>query len=82
MQSGESGMLTREQRMKAMPGLLNSPMIFVERDYPFMVYQALREITNENLPNDPQPGATVLQQRHREDAGILAGGVLGSAGDN
>jgi HEAT repeats len=50
----KSGMLSREQRMKAVPGLLELT------DDPSLnpttrawVYQALREITDENLPNDP-----------------------------
>ena len=50
----KSGMMTREQRMQAVPGLLELT------DDPSLndttrawVYQALREITNENLPNDP-----------------------------
>lgn len=50
----KSGMLTREQRMKAVPGLLeltDDPSLNpVTRAW---VYQALREITFENLPNDP-----------------------------
>jgi hypothetical protein len=50
----KSGMLTREQRMKAVPGLLELT------DDPSLnpttrawVYQALREITDEGLPDDP-----------------------------
>lgn len=50
----KSGMMTREQRMKSVPGLIDLT------DYPSLdattrgwVYQALREITNVNLPNDP-----------------------------
>ena len=50
----KSGMLTREQRMKAVPGLINladDPSLDpTTRNW---VYQALREITNVNLPNDP-----------------------------
>jgi hypothetical protein len=50
----KSGMLTREQRMKAIPGLLDlsdDPNLNdVTRTW---VYQALREITDVNLPNDP-----------------------------
>jgi len=49
----KSGMLTREQRMKAVPGLLeltDDPSLNeVTRMW---VYQALREITDESLPND------------------------------
>lgn len=48
----KSGMLSREQRMKAVPGLLeltDDPSLnAVTRAW---VYQALREITDENLPN-------------------------------
>ena len=50
----KSGMMTREQRMKAVPGLLDLT------DDPSLdpttrgwIYQALREITDETLPNDP-----------------------------
>jgi hypothetical protein len=50
----KSGMLTREQRMKAVPGLIelgDDPSLdATTRNW---VYQALREITNVNLPNDP-----------------------------
>jgi hypothetical protein len=50
----KSGMLTREQRMKAVPGLLeltDDPAL--NEGTRTWVYQALREITDENLPNDP-----------------------------
>ena len=50
----KSGMLTRDQRMKAVPGLLdlavNPSLDATTRSW---VYQALREITNEAMPNDP-----------------------------
>jgi HEAT repeat protein len=50
----KSGMLTREQRMKAVPGLLDladdSSLNATTRNW---VFQALREITNQSLPNDP-----------------------------
>jgi len=50
----KSGMLTREQRMLAVPGLLeltDDPSLnSTTRTW---VYQALREITNETLPDDP-----------------------------
>ena len=50
----KSGMLTREQRMKAVPGLLDltddSTLDPTTRSW---VYQALREITDVSLPNDP-----------------------------
>jgi hypothetical protein len=49
----KSGMLTREQRMKAVPGLIdlseNNSLNETTRNW---VYQALREITNEPLPNN------------------------------
>jgi hypothetical protein len=49
----KSGMLTREQRMKAVPGLLDlaedDSLNAITRNW---VFQALREITNQNLPND------------------------------
>lgn len=50
----KSGMLTREQRMKAVPGLLeltDAPSL--NSTTRLWVYQALREITAESLPNDP-----------------------------
>jgi hypothetical protein len=50
----KSGMLTREQRMKAVPGLIelgDDPSLDpTTRNW---VYEALREITNVNLPNQP-----------------------------
>jgi HEAT repeat protein len=49
----KSGMLTREQRMKAVPGLIDlsedNSLNETTRNW---VYQALREITNEPLPNN------------------------------
>ena len=49
----KSGMLTREQRMKAVPGLLemtdDASLNATTRSW---VYQALREITDETLPDD------------------------------
>jgi hypothetical protein len=50
----KSGMLTREQRMKAVQGLIDlgdDPSL--DATTRSWVYQALREITNVNLPNDP-----------------------------
>jgi hypothetical protein len=48
----KSGMLTREQRMKAVPGLIDlgddNSLNETTRNW---VYQALREITNQSLPN-------------------------------
>lgn len=50
----KSGMLTRGQRLQAVPGLIelgDDPALDVTtRNW---VYQALREITSVNLPNDP-----------------------------
>jgi hypothetical protein len=49
----KSGMLTREQRMKAVPGLIDlgdDPSL--DATTRSWIYQALREITNVNLPND------------------------------
>lgn len=49
----KSGMLTREQRMKAMPGLIDlsedNSLNEITRNW---VFQALREITNEPLANN------------------------------
>lgn len=49
----KSGMLTREQRIKAVPGLLDladdDSLNAITHNW---VFQALREITNQNLPND------------------------------
>jgi len=49
----KSGMLTREQRMKAVPGLIDladdNSLNAVTRTW---VFQALREISNQPLPND------------------------------
>ncbi len=50
----KSGMLTREQRMLAVPGLIDlayDPSL--DNTTRSWVYQALREITNEHLGNDP-----------------------------
>jgi len=50
----KSGMLTREQRMLAVPGLIelaeDPSLDATTRNW---VYQALREITNEHIGNDP-----------------------------
>jgi HEAT repeats len=51
----KSGMLTREQRMLAVPGLIElaeDPAL--DQTTRAWVYQALREITNQPLANDPQ----------------------------
>lgn len=50
----KSGMLTREQRMLAVPGLIDlayDPSL--DTTTRSWVYQALREITNEHIGNDP-----------------------------
>lgn len=50
----KSGMLTDEQRMKAVPGLLElAEAPSLNSTARLYVYQALREITDEPLPNDP-----------------------------
>jgi hypothetical protein len=50
----KSGMLTRGQRMKAVPGLIDLADDPSLEDQPRRwVYQALREITNVSLPDDP-----------------------------
>src|SRR6266700_3801214 len=50
----KSGMMSREQRMKAVPGLLeltDDPALNgTTREW---VYQALREITDKSMPDDP-----------------------------
>jgi len=49
----KSGMLTRQQRMKAVPGLIDlSADASLDGTTRNWVFQALREITNVNLPND------------------------------
>ena len=50
----KSGMLTREQRMLAVPGLIDlacDPSL--DATTRSWIYQALREITNEHLGDDP-----------------------------
>ncbi len=50
----KSGMLTREQRMLAVPGLIDlayDPAL--DTTTRSWIYQALREITNEHIGNDP-----------------------------
>jgi hypothetical protein len=50
----KSGILTREQRMLAVPGLIDlayDPSL--DNTTRSWIYQALREITNEHLGNDP-----------------------------
>jgi len=50
----KSGMLTREQRMLAVPGLMDlADDKSLDPTTRSWVFQALREITNERLPNDP-----------------------------
>jgi hypothetical protein len=49
----KSGMLTRGQRMQAVPGLIDlSADESLDASTHGWVFQALREITDENLPND------------------------------
>jgi hypothetical protein len=65
----KSGMLTREQRMKAVPGLLqladDESLNSTARTW---VYQALREITDVNLPNDPAQWHNWYDQHGAEQA--------------
>jgi hypothetical protein len=50
----KSGMLTREQRMLAVPGLIDlADDASLDSTTRSWIYQALREITNERLGNDP-----------------------------
>ena len=50
----KSGMMTREQRMKAVPGLLDlAGDTSLDSTTSNWVFQALREITDVQLPNDP-----------------------------
>jgi hypothetical protein len=77
----KSGMLTREQRMKAVPGLIeltdDASLDATTRSW---IYQALREITNVNLPSDPatwrnwyatQGTATIRQLQQNEPWSVL-----------
>jgi HEAT repeat protein len=76
----KSGMLTREQRMRAVPGLLeltDDPSL--DATTRSWVYQALREITDVSLPNEPATwrnwyashGAERTRQFHSEGASVL-----------
>ena len=77
----KSGMLTREQRMKAVPGLLeltDDPSL--DATTRSWIYQALREITNTTLPNDPatwrnwyatQGTGTIRQLQQNEPWSVL-----------
>jgi hypothetical protein len=50
----ESGMLTREQRRSAIPALLDDAQdLSLGGDTRSWAYQALRDITGQNLPNEP-----------------------------
>jgi HEAT repeats len=50
----QSGMLTREQRMKAVPRLLDfANDLSLDEQTRGWVFQALRDITGQNLPRDP-----------------------------
>ncbi len=75
-------MLTREQRMKAVPGLLeltDDPSL--DATTRSWIYQALREITDVRLPNDPATwrnwyaaqGAQRLHQFQQNDAWAVLG---------
>jgi HEAT repeats len=77
----KSGMLTREQRIKAVPGLLeltDDPSL--DATTRSWIYQALREITDVNLPNDPatwrnwyssHAAEKLNQLRHNEPWSVL-----------
>jgi hypothetical protein len=78
----KSGMLTREQRMKAVPGLLeltDDPAL--DATTRSWIYQALREITDVNLPNEPATwrnwysshGAERVQQFRKNEAWSVLG---------
>jgi HEAT repeats len=78
----KSGMLTREQRMKAVPGLIeltDDPSL--DATTRSWIYQALREITNTTLPNDPATwrnwyatqGAATVRQYQQSDAWAVLG---------
>ena len=78
----KSGMLTREQRMKAVPGLIelseDESLNGTTRNW---VFQALREITNVSLPNDTktwrswyeQYGANKIQEFQQGDKWSVLG---------
>lgn len=78
----KSGMLTREQRMKAVPGLLDladdDSLNATTRNW---VFQALREITNQSLPNDARAwrswyekyGAQRIEEFRRGDKWAVLG---------
>jgi HEAT repeat protein len=78
----KSGMLTREQRMKAVPGLIDlsddNSLNAVTRNW---VFQALREISNEPLPNDSRIwrswyekfGAQRIQEFHNGEQWAVLG---------
>jgi HEAT repeat protein len=76
----KSGMLTREQRMHAVPGLLelaDDPSL--DATTRSWVYQALREITDVFLPNEPATwrnwyashGTERMRQFHSEGSSVL-----------
>ena len=76
----KSGMLTREQRMKAVPGLLDlAEDESLDPTTRSWVFQALREITDVNIPNDPgawrnwytDHGAEQAQKFHQDGAAVL-----------
>jgi hypothetical protein len=78
----KSGMLTREQRMNAVPGLIDlSTDESLNATTRSWVFQALREITNQSLPNDPQAwrswyekyGAQQIEEFRRGDKWAVLG---------
>lgn len=79
----KSGMLTRAQRMRAVPGLIHlgdDPSL--DATTRSWVYQALREITNVSLPNDPATWrnwySTHGAETAREFGGADSWSVLGN----
>lgn len=78
----KSGMLTREQRMQAIPGLIEVAADAAEDATTHSwAFQALREITNEPVPNDVNAwrnwfdshGRERTEQFHREDQSQVLG---------
>jgi hypothetical protein len=76
----KSGMLTREQRMRAVPGLLELvDDATVDATTRGWVYQALREITDAYLPSEPAAwrnwyashGTERIRQFHAEGPSVL-----------
>ena len=80
----KSGMLTREQRMKAVPGLIEIAADPSEdQATQSWAFQALREITDEQIGNDVNAwqnwydshGPERTQQFHQQDQNQLLGNI-------